>query len=144
MKDDATHVLKRLCAGLGLLLTLVFAGTSTANALDRVQHLPGGPAQHVHSPLSTATITFEDDHHVADHDAGPHDDDADDDHHGPDQQPGHHHHADGNSGLPAFVASDSVQAMIASSLPNIARDALPPSLTLHGPERPPKALTRIA
>jgi hypothetical protein len=144
VKDDAIHLLKRLCAGLCLLLTLVFAGTSTANALDSVQHLPGGTAQHVHSPLSIATITFEDDHHVADYDAGHHDDDADDDHRGPDQQPGHHHHADGNSGLPAFAASDAALAMIASDRPALSPDTLPLGLTLHGPERPPKASTRTA
>jgi hypothetical protein len=139
VNDNAIHVLKRLCAGLCLLLTLVFAGTSTANALDRVQHLPGGPAQHVHSPLSIATITFEDDHHVDHHDAEHHDDDADDDHRGPDQQPGHHHHADGNSGLPAFADSDAALAMITSDRPGLSPDSLPLGLTLHGPERPPKA-----
>lgn len=137
-------MVKRLCAGLCLLLTLVFAGTSTANALDSVQHQRGGSAQHVHSPLSMATITFENDHHVDHHDAGHLDDDADDDHRGPDQQPGHHHHADGNSGLPPFAVSDTTLAMNATDRPGLSPDSLPIGIALHGPERPPKASTRTA
>jgi hypothetical protein len=98
---------------------------------------------HAHSPLSLATMTVDEDHHDirhgGDHDAAPDHGDSD----GP-QRAGHHHHADSNSGLPAFAAAGSMMPDARAIVSATPPEPLLLGLSSHGPERPPKRITRTA
>ncbi|WP_288287783.1 hypothetical protein [uncultured Sphingobium sp.] len=134
MDRSARFSLKRMCAMLCVVLALAFAGASATRIVDRIQHQPGGPADHTHLPFSD--IAYDADDHYDDH-AG-----TDDQDNGanPDHQPGpsHHHHGDSGSGLPVLAAAETVKSDLGADRHDLRRDRAPPGLSTYGPERPPK------
>ncbi len=122
---------------LCVVLALAFAGASATRIVDRIQHQPGGPADHTHLPFSD--IAYDADDH--------HDDHADMDEQGdganPDHQPGpsHHHHGDSGSGLPALAAAETAKSALDTDRHGRRRDRAPPGHSTYGPERPPKHRT---
>lgn len=139
-------MLKRLCTALCLALTLVFACTSAARAVDGIQHNPGASAHHAHSALSLASMAIDNDDHdlTQDDHHGAGDQDDDGDQAKGQQQPGHHHHADGGAGLPALASANDALTLGPLQPPSAAPAPLLLGTTTHGPERPPKPQTRTA
>lgn len=124
----------RLCSMLCIALALVFAGSSLASALDRIQHAPGGTPAHEHMLFSE--IALEDAHDRA--------------HHAPDQSDesssdqlggGHHHHGDSGVGLFVMAAGDARLSPPSGDNPGFVPDRLAIAARLSGPERPPKGST---
>ena len=113
---------------LCVVLALAFAGASATRIIDRIQHQPGGPADHTHLPFSDIAYDADDHHDDQDKSANP------------DHQPGpsHHHHGDSGSGLPVLVAAETAKSGLDTDRHGRRRDRAPPGLSAYVPERPPK------
>lgn len=125
-----TRLLSMLC----IALALVFAGSTLSNAVDQIQHAPGGASEHEHLLFSDISI----------------DDTHDQDHHEPDQGDenspdhlagGHHHHGDSGAGLIVLAAADTRLTAPAGDNPGFVPDRPAIGIRLLGPERPPKIST---
>lgn len=122
----------RICVALCLALTLLFAAASAANAVNRLQHLTNGSAEHHHLPLADISVDEDGDHHP---DMGDPDNDMSRDH-----QPGtgHHHHGDNGSSLAIFGDARPLTFAPGSVLHPVRADRSMLGLAVRGPERPPR------
>ena len=132
---------RQMCILLCMLLALVFTGASTAGIIDKLQHLPGAGVDHEHFVFSDisaehadvdhqATSTWEDDHDQGSdtNQTGGH----------------HHHHGDSGSGI-ALTNFGAVFSFFQNRAPLIDfRDRMTQGLMVHGPLRPPRALSHRA
>jgi len=117
-----------------MALSVVFAGSSAARVVDRVQHAANAPHEHA----VQLTLTADNDHHTDHRDDGGRggSEQAPNDHQ---TGPGHHH-ADGPTGALGGTGEPFTRVSISPvSLPN-AGAASAKGIRPGGLERPPKAI----
>jgi len=132
---------KTIVTTLCVALALVFVQMSTASMVNRMQHSYGG--DHAHGVVGLELVA---DHHDDQHDDQDHPGDLLADAVGEDGKQGdapthHHHHSDTPGGLIAFHNGPFGISLIRTATIAVRSDVAPAGLGVHGPERPPKALT---
>lgn len=124
---------------LCMALALVYAGASSSQMINTIQHASIQSAEHEHSVFSDA-VTAQAGHHVDDD----HHDDGDEEQ-GPDQLAGgHHHHGDTGPSLLADRADELANVVLFESLHASTRDRQVTGIAVPGPERPPRLVTLAA
>lgn len=127
----------RICVIFGVVLALLFAGASSSNMLDRVQHAPSVASDHEHVLFSglTAESDHSDDHRSSD------DDESDT---GRVPQGHHHHHGDAGSAIPLDASDRSSIAPVRSHPHDVGPTGERPGSNAAGLERPPRGMTMNA
>lgn len=121
-------------AVLCLALALVYAGGTTSQLMNSLQHSGTQSAAHQHLALNDAPAMQDDQHADDDHaDAGY--DQAQDDMAG-----GHHHHGDAGPSLLATSANELTGVMLFGNLRARTGDRPVVGIAVPGPERPPMVL----
>ena len=129
--------MRSLLATLCVALSVVFAATSVASVVDRIQHAVQMP--HEHASELTLIAVDDDHHHAADH---PKQDDRDD----ADQAPGDHaagpghHHADAPTGSLNGTSETSAAVSVGAASPVTLGPAGAKGIRPGGLERPPKPI----
>lgn len=129
----------RLFVMLCMALALVYAGASTSQVIDTIQHAPVQVTEHEHSVFSNA-LTAQAGDHADDNHADETDDEQAPDH----LAGGHHHHGDTGPSLIAGAADELANVVLFESLHASIRDRQVIGIAVPGPERPPRQMTLAA
>lgn len=128
--------ISRLFVMLCMAVVLVYAGASTSQVINQIQHSPAQVTAHDHDIFSDAgAIAMQTDHH---------DDDAGEDQSSEHLAGGHHHHGDTGPSLMVSVSDPIESLALAESLRAPLKVRQVAGVDEPGPERPPRQAVQIA
>jgi hypothetical protein len=119
---------RTLLAMLGMALSLVYAGSAMASAVNLAEHSLGGAHASTHLPFSSIASD--------NHEHGDHPDDA-----APDAS---HNHADAPAGVVTATVQLSSVSIGLAPLRSLEPKVRMPRAEIRGPDRPPKAVRTTA